>query len=267
MSTNIIINGILGRMGREIATIAHADESVEISGGLEREGHNLIGSDIGEVLGFGKNSKTVSDSAKSLSCENNVFIDFTVPESTMSLIDSIKGTKSSIVIGTTGLTKEQILKIDDLAKTNPVLFSPNMSLGVNFLFYLTKLAAEKLGGEYDIEIVEAHHRFKKDSPSGTAKRLGEISAEAIGRTYEEAIVDGRSGIVGERTSTEIGMHAVRGGDIVGDHTVMFAGLGERIELRHQAHSRSTFAQGAVTAAKWLDGKEPGLYSMNDVLGI
>ena len=267
MSTNIVINGVLGRMGREIASIAEADEKIEIVGGLERLGHDLVGSDLGTVLGFGKKEISISDSAKNLAGENRIFIDFTVPESTIALIDSLKGSKSSVVIGTTGLTADQITKIDELAKTNAVLFSPNMSLGVNFLFYLTKLAAEKLGGDYDIEIIEAHHRFKKDSPSGTAKRLGEISAEAIGKTYEEAIKDGRSGIVGERTSDEIGMHAVRGGDIVGDHTVLFAGLGERIELRHQAHSRSTFAQGAVTAAKWLDGKEPGLYSMNDVLGI
>jgi 4-hydroxy-tetrahydrodipicolinate reductase len=142
-----------------------------------------------------------------------------------------------------------------------------MSLGVNLLFLLTELAAKKLGSTFDIEIVEAHHRFKKDSPSGTAARLGEIAASAIGMTYDDAVKNGRAGMVGARTNREIGMHAVRGGDIVGDHTVLFAGLGERLELRHVAQSRSPLAHGAVAAAKWLATQKSGLYTMRDVLGL
>jgi 4-hydroxy-tetrahydrodipicolinate reductase len=150
----------------------------------------------------------------------------------------------------------------------PVLVSPNMSLGVNLLFSLTELVANRLKNDFDIEIIEAHHRFKKDAPSGTAKRLGEIVAQAYNLPYEKAVRDGRSGISSEdRKKNEVGMHAVRGGDIVGDHTVLFAGMGERIELRHMAHSRSTFARGAVAAAKWLSTRKAGYYSMKDVLGL
>lgn len=267
MAANIVINGILGRMGREIASIAHNDADACIAGGTEIENNPSIGKDIGELLGYGKIDISLVSTASTFANEKNVFIDFTAPQSTISLAKAIKGTGAGIVIGTTGLNSDEIAVVEDLAKTNPVLFSPNMSMGVNFFFHLTKLASEKLGLNFDIEIIEAHHHFKKDSPSGTARRLGEIAAEAIGSTYEEAVVDGRSGIVGERPKKEIGMHAVRGGDIVGDHTVLFAGPSERIELKHQAHSRSVFAQGAVAAAKWLSGKSAGLYSMNDVLGI
>jgi 4-hydroxy-tetrahydrodipicolinate reductase len=148
-----------------------------------------------------------------------------------------------------------------------ILMSPNMSLGVNLLFYLTQVAAQRLRDGFDIEIIEAHHRMKKDAPSGTARRLGEIAAQARGLSYEQAVRNGREGMAGERPCNEIGMHAVRGGDIVGDHTVLFAGFGERIELRHAAQSRQTFARGAVAAAKWLADKPAGLYSMRDVLGF
>jgi 4-hydroxy-tetrahydrodipicolinate reductase len=176
-------------------------------------------------------------------------------------------TKAALVIGTTGLTDADILKIHAFSQNHAVVFSPNMSLGINLLFYITELVASKLKNDFDIEIIEAHHRFKKDAPSGTAKKLGEIVADVIGKSYDDAVVNGRAGITGARTSTEIGMHAVRGGDIVGDHTVLFAGIGERIELRHMAHSRSTLARGAVTAAKWLSSQKPGLYSMKEVLGL
>jgi 4-hydroxy-tetrahydrodipicolinate reductase len=173
-----------------------------------------------------------------------------------------------MVVGTTGLEKGDRELAQKASATIPIIVSSNMSLGVNLLFSLTELVAKRLGGAFDIEIIEAHHRFKKDSPSGTARTLGEVAARALGRTYDEAVVNGRSGMAsGTRPPLEIGMHAVRGGDIVGDHTVLFAGIGERVELRHTAHSRSVFARGAVATAKWLAGKGPGFYTMKEVLGL
>jgi 4-hydroxy-tetrahydrodipicolinate reductase len=160
-----------------------------------------------------------------------------------------------------------VRRIEALASLAPVVFSPNMSLGVNLLFHLTGQIAARLGSDFDIEIIETHHRDKRDAPSGTARRLGEIAAAARGLSYDRDVRHGRAGLVGQRSDREIGMHAVRGGDIVGDHTVLFAGTGERIEVRHAAHSRATFARGAVTAAKWLADRPPGLYTMRDVLGL
>lgn len=267
MATNVIITGVLGRMGKEIARIVCADNDMILKGGTELPTHPAIGSDIGDSLGLGKTGIMVYPSLKEIECDNAVIIDFSSPASTRSLLDEIKGTETRIVIGTTGLTETDMMMIKETARTNAVLYSPNMSLGVNFLFYLTKIAAEKLGGEFDIEIIETHHRFKKDSPSGTAKRLGEIASEAIGCSYDDVIMHGRNGLVGERPAKEIGMHAVRGGDIVGDHTVLFAGPGERLELKHCAHSRATFAKGAVTAAKWLHTQPSGFYAMHDLLGF
>ncbi|MCP4623617.1 MAG: 4-hydroxy-tetrahydrodipicolinate reductase, partial [bacterium] len=242
MTTNIIIPGILGRMGREIARIVSADSDMALIGGTEVPDHTALGSDIGESLGLGTTGIPVTSSLKDTALSNAVIIDFTSPASTRSLLEEIKGTDTRIVIGTTGLNESDMTMIKETARTNAVLFSPNMSLGVNFLFYLTRIAAEKLGSEFDIEIIETHHRYKKDAPSGTAKRLGEIASAAMGNSFTEVVRNGRSGLVGERTTKEIGMHAVRGGDIVGDHTVLFAGPGEQLELKHRAHSRTTFAQ-------------------------
>ncbi len=265
MATNIIITGVLGRMGREIARIVWTDNDMVLAGGTEAAGHQSTGSDIGEFLGLGKTGITICSSLKEIKCDNVVVIDFSSPASTRSLLEEIKGTDTRIVIGTTGLNESDMTMIKETARTNAILYSPNMSLGINFLFYLTKIAAEKLGSEFDIEIIETHHQFKKDSPSGTAKRLGEIASEAIGCSYNDVVRYGRNGLVGERPAKEIGMHAVRGGDIVGDHTVLFAGSGERLELKHSAQSRTTFARGAVAAAKWLHTQPCGLYAMHDLL--
>jgi 4-hydroxy-tetrahydrodipicolinate reductase len=196
-----------------------------------------------------------------------IAIDFSVPRATMALLRALPPAAGGLVIGTTGFSDEQQARIVAVARTVPVLASPNMSLGVNLLYHLAEVAARRLGRRYNVEIVEAHHRHKKDAPSGTARRLGEIVAGALGLSYETAAVHGREGIRDERAETEIGVHALRGGDIVGDHLVMFAGEGERLELRHVAQSRTTFAQGAIAAAKWLAGRRPGLYSMSDVLGM
>lgn len=268
MTTRIIINGILGRMGREVTAAVCADTDTELAGGIEKSGTAAIGRDIGEYTGAGRTGVVIVDSLRELQTDEAVIIDFSSPESTSSLLSEVRGTGAKLIIGTTGLPDSVLSAIRETAGRNAVLHSANMSLGVNYLFYLTKIAAEKLGKDFDIEIVEAHHRFKKDSPSGTAKKLGEIAAAAAGYAYHDAIVNGRAGMTGPRTKKEIGMHAIRGGDIVGDHTVLFAGMGERLELRHVAQSRNTFAQGAVYAAKWLSKKkDPGLYTMSDVFGL
>jgi 4-hydroxy-tetrahydrodipicolinate reductase len=267
MTTDIIITGCMGKMGREIAACVLDDPECRLAGCVEFSGHPSIGRDYGECIGRGKLGIFLTPSLAGLPLETGVLIDFSSPHATMAFLGDVDKRKSRIVIGTTGIDRPGVDRITNLSKTTPVVYSPNMSLGVNLLFVLTELCAKKLGPTFDIEIVEAHHRFKKDSPSGTAVRLGEIAASAIGMTYDDAVKNGRAGMVGARTNREIGMHAVRGGDIVGDHTVLFAGLGERLELRHVAQSRSPLAHGAVAAAKWLATRKSGLYTMRDVLGL
>ena len=267
MTTDIVIIGSLGAMGREIAACVLDEKDCRLAGCVECSGHPSMGRDYGECIGRGTLGIPLTDSPADLPVETSVVIDFSSPQGTMAVLDSIKKRKTRIVIGTTGIAPEGVCRITAASKIMPVVFSPNMSRGVNLLFVLTELAAQKLGPTFDIEIMEAHHRFKKDSPSGTAVRLGEIAASAIGMTYDDAVRNGRAGMVGARSNREVGMHAVRGGDIVGDHTVLFAGLGERLELRHVANSKSTFARGAVAAAQWLAMQKPGLYTMRDVLGL
>jgi 4-hydroxy-tetrahydrodipicolinate reductase len=265
---DIIIVGALGRMGAEIADVVLADNAVKLRACVEYPGHPKAGEDYGVCIGRGPLGIKLKDTIDDVDFSNAVTIDFSSPQSTRNLFQSAEVRGMKLVVGTTGLGESDLELARRVSREVPVIVSPNMSVGVNLLFSITQLVASKLKEEFDIEIIEAHHRFKKDSPSGTAKRLGEIIAKEIGLPYDQAIVNGREGISLEsRTRTEIGMHAVRGGDIVGDHTVLFAGLGERIELRHMAHSRNTFARGAVTTAKWLQDKVAGFYSMKDVLGI
>lgn len=196
-----------------------------------------------------------------------VMIHFSSPHATVDQLAWSVNEGAGAVIGTTGLDDRQKERIAHAAESIPIVFAPNMSVGVNTLFKITADVARILGENYDVEITEMHHRFKKDAPSGTAKHLGEIAAEAMGGTYEELVVDGRSGMPGERPRREIGMHALRGGDVVGEHTVSFTTLGERVELTHRAHSRETFARGALRAAAWVLGRKAGLYDMQDVLGF
>ncbi len=254
-------------MGREIAAAVIADRACALVGCIEQPSHQSIGKDYGALTGLGISGCTVSAAPAGLPVGTSVIIDFSSRQATLGLLDALKGESARVVIGTTGFSDAEISLVRQSAQSIPIVLSPNMSYGVNLLFALTELAAQKLSDSFDIEIIEAHHRFKKDSPSGTARKLGEIAAHALGTSYDETVKNGRAGMVGERPQKEVGMHAVRGGDIVGDHTVLFAGLGERIELRHVAHSRGTFAHGAVAAAKWLASRQPGLYSMRDVLGI
>jgi 4-hydroxy-tetrahydrodipicolinate reductase len=267
MAVDVIVTGALGRMGQEIIRCVLKDSALSLRYCIEAVGHPALGDDIGTRMGLGKLCVPIVGSARDCILDNAVIIDFTAPAATIALLDAIGDSSARVVIGTTGMSELEQDGVRKASRARAILHSPNMSVGVNLLFYLTEIAAARLGSTFDIEIIEAHHRLKKDSPSGTARRLGEIAAAALGRSYNDAVVNGREGIIGERTPNEIGMHAVRGGDIVGDHTVLFAGQGERIELRHMAHSRATFAAGAAAAAKWLHSAKPGLYSMRDLFDL
>jgi 4-hydroxy-tetrahydrodipicolinate reductase len=267
VNTSVIVNGAMGKMGREIIACALSDASIKLCGCVEYSGHPLLGKDVGICCGSDPLGILLQADWKGLPVETSVIIDFSTPQSTALLLETMAGSRTRLVVGTTGIDETGAGKIRGFAEANPVVFSPNFSLGVNLLFYLTEVLSSKITDDFDVEIIEAHHRFKKDSPSGTAKKLGEIVATARKLSYDRAIKNGRSGIVGPRTKTEIGMHAVRGGDIVGDHTVLFAALGEQIELSHKARNRTTFARGAIQAAKWLSTRKPGLYAMRDVLGL
>jgi 4-hydroxy-tetrahydrodipicolinate reductase len=255
-------------MGVEIARVILEDGETRLAGCVEYERHPKIWQSYGSAIGADCGEVSVCPSIEETGVKSGVVIDFSSVQSTRVNLQMAARWKLPMVVGTTGLEPDDNELIQKAADTVPVLVSSNMSLGVNLLFSLTELVAGKLGGAFDIEIIEAHHRFKKDSPSGTARTLGEVAAMAIGQAYGDAVVNGRGGMApGTRPPTEIGMHAVRGGDIVGDHTVLFAGIGERVELKHTAHNRSIFARGAVAAAKWLAHKPPGLYKMKDVLGL
>jgi 4-hydroxy-tetrahydrodipicolinate reductase len=243
MPVRVVLLGAKGRMGQAIAAAARKAE-VEITAGLD------LGDDI---------AKQIRD------CD--VVIDFSHPSASPELGRACGEAKKPAVIGTTGHSKEERAALEKLALSVPVVLSPNFSVGVNALFWLTRKAAQMLGGDFDLEITEMHHRLKKDAPSGTAKKLAEILCEVRELDYRKDVRHGREGLIGERPAKEIGVHSIRGGDVVGDHTVTFAGAGERLELSHKAASRETFALGALRAARWIVGKPPGLYSVEDVLGL
>lgn len=230
------IGGVCGRMGRRIFELASCDKQFELTLALERKGTPAIGKELGRLR--------ISSSPDGLFLID-VFVDFTTPDATEQNLDYVARYKKALVLGTTGLNEAQLRKVEDISKIAPVVFSPNMSVGVNVLFGVLPEIAKRLGPDYSIEIVEAHHKRKLDAPSGTAKKIGQVLADA--------------------TRKEIPIHAIRLGDIVGDHTVIFCGNSERIEIKHQAHSRDLFALGALKAAKWVAGKPAGLYSMQDVL--
>jgi 4-hydroxy-tetrahydrodipicolinate reductase len=261
------ITGAAGRMGRRIVNFIQKDPRVALSGALERSGHPLLGRDAGEVAGLGKLGIKITDNPKRAFRNSDVVIDFSNHEATIMCLEEAVSLGKAFVIGTTGFSHHQRERIKELSQGTRVVMAPNMSVGVNLLFKLVEEAASVLGGDYDIEIVESHHRHKKDAPSGTALRIAEIAAHTLKRNLARVAVYERKGIVGERKTEEIGIQSIRGGDIVGDHTVIFAGPGELIELTHRAHSRDTFATGAVKAAVWVVNKPNGLYDMQDVLGL
>jgi 4-hydroxy-tetrahydrodipicolinate reductase len=256
----VAVTGAAGKMGSLIAELVSKEPELKLVGLTERPDSELLGKEL-----FGAK---VYSSIEEIEEKPQVVIDFTVPEATLKLLEEAKKLGVALVIGTTGFSEEERRKIEEASASLPIVFSPNMSLGVNLLFKLVAEVTKALKDKgYDIEIFEIHHRFKKDAPSGTAMKLAEIIAESLGRELSEVAVYGRKGIVGERKPEEVGVLAARMGDVVGEHTVFFATLGERLELTHRATSRETFARGALVAAKWVASKKPGLYSMFDVLGI
>jgi 4-hydroxy-tetrahydrodipicolinate reductase len=263
----IAVTGAAGRMGGRIITAIHETEGLVLGGAVERAGHPQIGQDAGQIAGCGALNVAISGSLSEALADADVLIDFTFPEVTLSNIAVCADMGKSIVIGSTGFTPQQRAEVAKHATKIPVVLAPNMSVGVNLCFKLLKDVAKTIGEDFDMEIVELHHNKKKDSPSGTAVRMGEIIAEAVGRDYNEVANCHREGMCGERTKEEIGMQTVRGGDIVGEHTVYFIGMGERIEITHRAMSRDMFARGAVRAAGWLGKQQAGLYDMQDVLGL
>lgn len=261
------VAGIGGRMGSRIAQILGETEGIELAGGVERPGHSIVGRDIGTLAGGPPCGILVDDNADKVFARCDVLIDFTAPEASLHHLEKAVTAGKAMVVGTTGFTPAHMEKIRELTRKIPCVLAPNMSVGVNVLFKVIRDLTRLLGPTYDVEIVEAHHRFKKDAPSGTALRFAEAVAEARGRSLQEVGLYERHGVIGERPQEAIGLQTVRGGDVVGEHTVFFLGMGERIEVTHRAHSRDNFARGAVTAAKWVVGKPVGLYSMQDVLGI
>jgi len=262
---NIAIAGSTGRMGRALLESVSQASDMRLYAALERAGSPVVGRDAGEFGGAA--GVKLSDSPATALKGCHALIDFTRPEATLDHLKICRELGVNIVIGTTGFTPEQKQAIADAGKEVGVVFAPNMSVGVNLSLKLLDIAARVLSEGYDIEIVEAHHRHKVDAPSGTALRMGEVVANALGRDLAECAVYGREGVTGERSPSTIGFATVRGGDIVGDHTVMFAGIGERVEITHKASSRATFALGALRAARFLAQQGKGLYDMQDVLGL
>jgi 4-hydroxy-tetrahydrodipicolinate reductase len=264
----IAIAGVAGRMGRTLLeAVALHDKQMRVTAATVLSDDPALGLDIATLIGATPKSVIARSSLASSVNDFDVLIEFTAPEASLENLALCKAHGKAMVIGTTGFTEKQKSVIAQAAQAIPVIFSPNMSVGVNLCLKLLETASTVLGDECDIEIIEAHHRHKKDSPSGTALRMGEVIADSLGRDLSKVAIFGREGIGGERERRTIGFSTIRAGDIVGDHTVIFASEGERVEITHKASSRMTFARGAVRAAAWVKGKPPGLYSMADVLSL
>ena len=262
----VVIAGVTGRMGHALLESIFADAETELFGALDRVGSPQVGRDAGEQ--FGKNTGVyISDNAVETLQDADVLIDFTRPDASMGYLEICQQHQVKHVIGTTGFTVEQKAKIEAAAKNTAIVFAPNMSVGVTLLLNLVEHAAKVLNDGYDIEVVEMHHRHKVDAPSGTALRLGEAAAQGLGQDLKDCAIYAREGVTGEREAGKIGFATLRGGDVVGDHTVVFAGIGERVEITHKASSRATFALGALRAAKFLGNQKTGLFDMRDVLSL
>jgi 4-hydroxy-tetrahydrodipicolinate reductase len=262
----IAIAGSSGRMGRSLIEAVLAAADLKLSAALEVAGSPCLGKDAGEALGSACGVAVSADYAAGIAA-SDCLIDFTRPEGSLLHLDACVRSGTNMVIGTTGFSAQGRQRIADAAQRIAVVFAPNMAVGVNATFKLAEVAAQVLGDAYDVEIVEAHHRHKVDAPSGTALKLGEVVAAALGRDLKRCAVYGREGDTGERDGRSIGFHSIRGGDIVGEHTVIFAGAGERVELTVRSQSRMTYAAGALRAARFLGGRDQGLYDMQDVLGL
>lgn len=263
----VAIAGVAGRMGRTLIEACTQAEGVTCTAASEHASHPLIGADAGEIAGVGRLKVAISADLAALTPQFDVLIDFTRPDAVLQHLELCRTAAKAMVIGTTGLAIAQKAAIAAAATQIPIVAAPNMSVGVNLCFKLLELTAQVLGDQVDIEIIEAHHRHKIDAPSGTALAMGQVIAKTLGRDLEHCAVYGRQGATGARDRSAIGFATVRAGDIVGEHTALFADVGERIEITHRASSRMTFAKGAVRAAVWLQEQPPGLYDMQDVLGL
>jgi 4-hydroxy-tetrahydrodipicolinate reductase len=266
-TADVVVAGAAGRMGSRLVACLREVPDLRLVGALEAPGHPAAGRDAGEVAGVGALGVPIGADAVSAIVRDRVLIEFSVPEATLEHLRRAADAGARAVIGTTGFTPSQRDEIAALARRTAIMLSPNMSVGVTLALQVLATMARALGDDYDVEITEIHHRFKKDAPSGTALRMAEVVAEALGRDLGAVGVYGRQGVPGERSTKEIGMLSLRSGDVVGEHTVSFGTLGERLELTHRAHSRDTFARGALRAARWVATRPPGLYSMQDVLGL
>ena len=263
----IAVSGAAGRMGRTVVQAVAEDDALQLGAAVDRPGISLIGADAGEVAGVGSLGVPIVDSLAAVADAFDVLIDFTVPAATLQAVEVCRAAGRQAVIATTGIGAGGTAAIREAAADIAIVMAPNMSVGVNLVFRLTELAARVLGEDTDIEIIDLHHRHKIDAPSGTAVRLGEIVAETVGRDLDEVAVYGREGETGARDRRTIGFETIRAGDVVGEHTVLFGGTGERVEITHRANSRMNFALGALRAVRFLEAKTSGLYDMQDVLGL
>jgi 4-hydroxy-tetrahydrodipicolinate reductase len=267
MATKVVINGAAGRMGRRIVALLFQDNELELSGAIEAKGHGELGKDAGILAGIGEIKIAVVDSLAKVKRDFDVVVDFSQPAATMEIAREVAQGRKAMVVGTTGLTEGERANLQKMLTPVPCVMAPNMSVGVNVLFRIAEEVAHILGKGFDVEILEAHHRLKADAPSGTALRLAEVISRVHGLDLAKQARYGRQGRPGPRTPEEIGILAVRAGDIVGEHSVIFGGIGERLELTHRAHTRDNFAMGALRAAKWVVTQPPGFYDMMDVLGL
>lgn len=263
----VAITGAAGRMGRALIESLGQTEGMKLTAAFEREGIALIGADAGEVAGVGALGVAIASNLGASLTSFDTLVDFSIPVATLAAVEQARRGGRRMVIGTTGIDADGRRAIEAAARDIAIVMAPNYAIGVNLCFKLIELAAQVLGDEVDVEVIEAHHRGKIDAPSGTAVRMGEILAATLGRNLATDAVYGRQGVTGPRERKTIGFETIRAGDIVGDHTVMFAGTGERIEITHRASSRANFANGAMRAVQWLAGKPAGLYDMQDVLGL
>lgn len=261
----VIVVGAAGRMGNRIIHVLHETPSMRLVQAVDRADHPSLGRDVGEIVGLGRLGVPLEGRIRK--GDGEVIINFSTPQASLESLEFARENGLAIVIGTTGFRSDQMERIKELSKEVRCVLAPNMSVGMNVMFRIVQDVAKVLGRDYDIEILEAHHRLKKDSPSGTAIRLGELIAQSIGRDFNQVGIYGRKGMIGERTQEEIGMQVIRAGDIVGEHMVLFGGIGERLEIIHRAHSRDNFARGAIKAALWIIHQPNGLYDMQDVLGL
>lgn len=265
--TKIAIAGAAGRMGRMLIQAVQENPNAEVVAATEAPNSPFLGQDAGMVAGVGELGVAITEDVNAAAAAADALIDFTIPVATLANLEACLANDCRQVIGTTGFSEEEKLQLNAAAEKQAMVMAPNYSVGVNLLLNLLKTASKTLGDTVDIEIIEGHHRHKVDAPSGTALRMGEVIADSLGRDLKDCAVYGREGITGERDRQTIGFATVRAGDIVGEHTAMFADIGERLELTHKASSRMTFASGAVRAACWVADKPPGMYDMPDVLGF